>query len=130
MRREPIDLHAVPDYQQDIHIRLLNWANWVRVRPHYETSPMFRALGARSNSRQWHAPGARPTVDMLDAMAIEKTMRHLPERNRVALQWHYLYAFLLPHKVCRLLAVSRDGLNLLVCNGRSMVLANLSRNLV
>jgi hypothetical protein len=64
-------------------------------------------------------------VDLLDALAVEKTMRHLPEKNRTALQWHYLYPFILPWRACRFLGVSQVGLRQLVVNARQMVDNNL-----
>lgn len=121
MKRDAIDMHSVPDHQHQIHERLMNWARWVNVRPHYATSPMFKIMGYRSNSRQWHAPEPRPTIDLLDALAVEKTMRHLPEKHRSALQWHYLYPFILPWRVCRHLGLSQDGLGALVMAARTMV---------
>lgn len=125
MKREDIDMHSVPEHQRAIHERLVNWARWVEVRPHYAMSPMFKIMGYRSNSRQWHAPEIRPMVDLLDALAVEKTMRHLPEKNRAALQWHYLYPFILPWRACRFLGVSQEGLRQLVVNARKMVDNNL-----
>lgn len=121
MKRDAIDMHAVPEHQRYIHERLVNWARWVEVRPHYAISPMFKIMGYRSNSRQWHAPELRPTIDLLDALKLEKTMRHLPEKNRAALQWHYLYPFILPWRACRFLGVSQEGLRQLVVNARQMV---------
>lgn len=125
MKRDFVDVFHVERHHEAIHARLLNWAAWVSVRPHYATSPMFQALGVRSNSRQWHAPDIRDTVDTLDALKLEKTMRHLPEKNRAALQWHYLYPFILPWRACRFLGVSQEGLRKLVVNARQMVDNNL-----
>lgn len=127
MKREDIDMHSVPEHQRAIHERLVNWARWVEVRPHYAMSPMFRIMGYRSNSRQWHAPEIRPMVDLLDALAVEKTMRHLPEKNRTALQWHYLYACLHLGKVCKFIGVSKEGLQKLVVDARQMVDNRLHR---
>lgn len=60
MQRDAIDMHSVPEHQRYIHERLVNWARWVEVRPHYAISPMFKIMGYRSNSRQWHAPELPP----------------------------------------------------------------------
>ena len=58
-----------------------------QVRPNYAQCPMFRALGVKSNSWQWHAPEIRDTIDTLDAMRLEKAVAALPgqAQNRYTL---------------------------------------------
>lgn len=83
------DFHHVDDDQLDIHDRLLNWARWVTPRTSSTVSPMFRQY--RSHAWQWHTPDHRPTCDTLDALTIEKSMRHLYVKHRQSLLWAYIY---------------------------------------
>ena len=114
-----IDHSQIEPQHRVIHERLINWARWVKVTPRAAVSPMFRLY--QSKSRQWHAPELRETVDLLDAQAIEKLMRHLPYSNREALVWSYVYPELPPSKVRTYLAVTHDGLSRLVRDARQMV---------
>lgn len=123
MKRDYTDVFFVEKHHNAIHARLVNWAAWVKVRPHYATSPMFRAMGYRSR----HAPEVRDTVNTLDALSLERVMRYLSEKHRTALKWFYVYPSIPPWKVCRFLAVNQSGLTQLVHEGRAMVLAQLNR---
>lgn len=120
-----IDVFQVQARHNAIHARLINWANLVRVRPHYSVSPMFR--GWRSNSRQWSAPEPRVEVDTRDGWIIEKTVCSLPERHRIALQWWYVFKWPSVRVMRQNLGVTEDGL-LQICNSaRDMVDNRLSR---
>lgn len=123
MQRDDIDFHLVADRHLAIHAELENWARWVRVRPHgWQMSPMFRQY--RSKSWQWEAPTLRIAPDMPSAVAIEKAVSLLPEKERFAIRWSYVLAGN-PAKVARHLGVSAQGLLDLVSAGRTM-LANRS----
>jgi len=85
-----IDFARVEEHQLPIHKRLLNWRDCYIVRSGGKIHPMWRY--AKSNSRQWHPPEIRATVDMEDAAVLEKVMRHLPEKHRDVLVWFYFDA--------------------------------------
>lgn len=119
MQTKPqIDFHAVEAKHAQIDARLRNWAEWVRPRRPSWISPMFRM--ARSNSRQWHSPEVGVQIDSLDAQAMEKAVFGLPPPHRDAVRWSYVICCR-PAIACRALAVSMDGLHLLVRDGRQML---------
>lgn len=120
MKTKTVDFHHVEEHQRDMDKRLENWSLWLRVtdglgRPH----PMW--ANCKSNAWQWHPPEIRETCDMIDAQRMEKLVYSLPEKFREAIRWSYVYKFP-PAKACRALAVTMDGLQLLVRNGRQMLI--------
>jgi DNA-directed RNA polymerase specialized sigma24 family protein len=118
MQRDYIDFHYVEPEQLGIHGRLLNWARYVRVQaPHWQ-APIWR-LG-KSNSRQWHSPEAREDTDILDGHAMEKAVAALPEAHRDAIRWCYVWRTT-PAQARRRLGVTSQGLQRLVCDGRTML---------
>ncbi len=119
MKRDVIDFHVIPESQQAIHARLVNWERWVRVRPHgWSTHPMFRNFRA---SKQWEAsPHISTPVDTLDAALMEKAVYALPEKHREAVRWWYVYRRD-PVAMARNLGVSKQGLADLVEAGRTML---------
>lgn len=119
MMRDYIDYHYVEPHQLAIHERLLNWANWVRVRRGAYVHPMWRQ--GRSNSRQWHTPEPRVEVDLIDAQAVEKAVGHLPRGHADSLRWHYVWCTS-PAQARRNLGVSNEGLQRLVRDGRQMLI--------
>lgn len=119
MKRDAVDFHLVEDRHLEIHARLEAWARWVRVRPHgWQVSPMFRQ--AQSNSRQWHAPEPRESVNVPEALEMEKAVSLLPDKHRTAIRWAYVFPGN-PAAVARMLAVSLHGLRGLVGDARSML---------
>ena len=124
MKRDYVDVFHVERHHEAIHARLLNWAAWVSVRPHYATSPMFQALGVRSNSRQWHAPDIRDTIDTLDAAAMEKMIHKLPAPHADAMRWWYVYKVPVG-AYCRAAGVNPAGALRLCTDARTM-LANMN----
>lgn len=117
--RTHVDFHSVDVEHVEIDRRLRNWASWVQVRGMHWMSPIWK-LG-KSNGRQWDAPDHRPAVDTLDAVAIEKHVSALPEKQRAAIRWAYVYRHS-PSKEARALAVSMEGLQALCRSGRVMLI--------
>lgn len=120
MRREPfVDFFLVPDGQLEIHRRLEQWSRWVRVRPcGWQTAPMFKQY--RSHAWQWETPEIRPQVDTLDAVVLEKAISALPEKQRDAIRWAYVFCGS-PGAMARRLAVTKQGLMELINQGRQML---------
>ena len=120
MRREDhVDYFLVPDGQLAIHERLEAWARWVRVRPSgWQVAPMFRQY--RSKAWQWERPEPRPSVNIPEAVAMEKAVSLLPEKHREAIRWSYVFSGN-PVGMARRLAVSKQGLLELVQAGRTML---------
>lgn len=76
-KRSEIDINYIEPRHHAVHDRLTNWGRWAEERPAYKTCPMFRM--ARTNSRQWHPVTAeRPSIDVLDAVVLEKVVVSLP----------------------------------------------------
>ena len=121
MRREPIDIFLVEKRHHAIHARLLNWAEWARVRGYPKTSPMFAALGVLTNSRQWHTPEIRDSVDPLDAQAVEKVVAQLPDRHAAAIRWWYVYQKPPVRMMARALATNEHGLARYCTDARTMI---------
>lgn len=119
MKTKTVDFHHVDPHQKDVDAKLMNWASWVRPRSPNWVSPMFRQ--AQSNSRQWHTPEIRQTCDVIGAQAMEKAVAYLPESQRTAIRWHYVYP-VSPAKACRALGVSMNGLAGLVRQGREVLI--------
>lgn len=120
MRRDDVDFFVVRDDHLAIHGRLEAWARWVSVRPHgWQVQPMFRQY--RSHAWQWNRPEPRPTINLLEAVTMEKAVAQLPEKHREAIRWVYV-ACNNPGSMARRLGVSKGGLMDLVHAGRTMLL--------
>ena len=114
-----VDFFYVSDAHQDIHERLELWARWVRVKPSgWQTHPMFKQY--RSHAWQWHRPEVKAEINTLDAAMLEKAVGKLPEKNRDAIRWSYVFCNN-PIQMARRLGVSKEGLLELVIAGRSML---------
>jgi hypothetical protein len=118
-REEHIDFHLIQDQHLSIHERLEAWARWVRVRPHgWQTAPMFRQY--RSKAFQWHTPELRAAVNIPEAVEMEKAVSLLPEKNREAIRWVYVWRDS-PVATAKRLAVTKAGLLDLIHAGRAML---------
>jgi hypothetical protein len=116
-----VDFNRVDPQQVEIHERLENWAKWQRGGHPGNVHPMFRHYRARNAES---APSASAEVDGLDAVAVQKVMKDIPQRHRIAVQWCYVQRG--SHvKPCELLGVSKQGLFELIVQGRTMVVNRL-----
>lgn len=111
-----VDFAYVPANQYDIHDRLLNWAKWAKGSGARNVHPMFRQY----RNDYWEPAPAASYADTVDALAVQKTMKDVPERHRLAVQWYYI-ARSNPQRMCRELGVTKAALADLVINGRNMV---------
>jgi hypothetical protein len=74
---------------ETIVTRLENWSRWARTRKTYPGS--CRSLESRYRCPQcWDVPEPRLFTDVNDALAIEKGLIRMPERNRNILVYAYL----------------------------------------
>jgi DNA-directed RNA polymerase specialized sigma24 family protein len=118
-RDEHVDYFIVQDGHLAIHRRLEAWASWVRVRPHgWQVAPMFRQY--RSNAWQWERPELKASVNIPEAVEMEKAVSQLPEKHREAIRWVYVFGGG-PLVMARKLAVTKHGLMDLVHGGRAML---------
>jgi DNA-directed RNA polymerase specialized sigma24 family protein len=120
MRRdEHVDFFIVHDGHLSIHRQLESWAAWVKVRPHgWQVAPMFRQY--RSKAFQWHTPELRVAINIPEAVEMEKAVSLLPEKQREAIRWVYVFGGG-PLVMARKLAVTRQGLMDLIHSGRTML---------
>jgi DNA-directed RNA polymerase specialized sigma24 family protein len=118
-RTKSVDYHYVSDAHLEIDGKLQQWARWVRVRPGgWQTHPMFKEY--RSHSWQWRRPEVRDPINSLEAHAMEKAVARLPDKHRDAIRWAYVMCNN-PIQMARKLAVSKEGLMVLVVQGRTML---------
>ena len=118
MTKPTIDFNRIEPHQAAIHERLVNWANWVAVRPHSRVQPMFRYYRP---AQHWEAKEFRAPCDLTDAQAIEKVVGTLPPKHREAVRWAYVWRRS-PAVMVRELGLTYDGLYKHVRDGRQMVL--------
>ena len=123
MRQYGKDYHYVGPEHRAVHDRLINWARWVTPSTPSQVSPMFRQY--RAPWWQWHTPQHRETVDLLDAEHVERQMRHLHDKVRVAGVWSYVYPYIPPGRVCQHLGMTHKDLQDHVCSFRDNVQARL-----
>lgn len=119
MKREDTDFFVVYPHHLAIHDLLMNWSRYVGTGKGGLTgaSPMFR--GYRS-SEVWSQECSLP-IDELAGHAMEKEVGKLPEKNRDAIRWHYVFWRIPPGRMCRYLGVGRADLAGLIHDGRSML---------
>jgi len=119
MKRDLPDFFYVSNEHLAVHARLEAWANWVRVRPHgWQVTPMFKQY--RSKAWQWERPEPKPTLNIPEAVEMEKAVSLLPEKHRTAIRWNYVFGGS-PVGIARDLAVTKERLLELVNEGRSML---------
>lgn len=110
-----VDFTKVHPEHEAIHDRLLNWARWCRGSRGQNVHPMFRQY----RNDYWEPSPAPSCSNVLDAVEVQKIMKDLPERHRIALQWFYVVKCG-PRRICMALGESTSGLETLVHNGRAM----------
>lgn len=119
--KNSVDFNHVPAEQAAIHDRLVNWAKWAKGSRPGNVHPMFRQY----RNDYWEQAPAPSRTDTLDAVNVQKVMKDIPERNRIAVQWCYIIRSS-PTKACQALGTSRDGLMQLINDGRLMIRNRLS----
>jgi DNA-directed RNA polymerase specialized sigma24 family protein len=119
-REDAVDFFLVDDRHLEVHARLESWARWVRVRPQgWQVAPMFRQY--RSHSWQWHTPDIKQSINIPEAVEMEKAVSLLPEKHREAIRFCYVFAGS-PVATAKRLGVSKQGLLDLIRSGRTMLI--------
>jgi hypothetical protein len=118
MMREAVDFHFVPQQQEAIHLRLLNWARAQRSSTGSACAPMFRQY---RSSDQWATPNASSPVDQRDAAKINKAWQQLPAKHRASVAWHYVTPGS-PTKACKAIGCTMEDLARLVVDARTMLI--------
>ena len=90
--------------------RLINWARWAKVRPHYATCRSLE--GKYKAPPTWHPPEPRIEVDTLDAVVIEKALTNptFPKKSREIIKYSYLTPFIHPMKISRKLGIKNGDI--------------------
>lgn len=113
---------------------LRNWGRWVRDREiqghcasiEHRYRPRWRPDSAPTGWGDWLTTpvhGLLPSVDPLLALAVERTMRHVPTDHRRALKLHYVLR--MPWRLsCKRLHLAYDCWEQFLCDAQYMV-ANL-----
>lgn len=114
------DISYIHPRHEEIDLKLQNWARWVTVkRTGWAMQPIFKQYRA---PRQWESDLHIPIpIDGLHALQIERAVSFLPEKQRTALRWAYVFSFVPVNKVRRELGVTLDGLGELIDSARDML---------
>jgi DNA-directed RNA polymerase specialized sigma24 family protein len=119
-REQQLDFHSVHPLHLVIHDRLNNWRRYVRMGGMtLGVSPMFR--GYRPERDNGHDLEPHIPIDELDGHVMEKAVYRLPEKNRDAIRWAYVYSYVPDPKIRKHLGVTRAGLVTLIHDARSML---------
>ena len=119
MKRDAFtDFHLVEPGHIAIHERLINWSRWCRPRHSGQVQPMFRLY---RSDEHWEGHNPTAPIDTLDAARMQKGVSKLPDKQRSALNWHYVTPSN-PRRAAQGLGVSMEGLALLVRSGRVMLI--------
>lgn len=126
MKKDLPDVFRIKPEHEAIHERLENWAHVVRDSNRKNGwSPMFR--WCKSNSFQWHPPEYRPTINLQEAYETEKQVAALPDKQRDALRWWYVYRYG-ELKARKQIGVTSQALCDLVHSARQMLVNRLSNS--
>ena len=119
MKTRLIDFHEVEEHQWAIDQKLRNWARWLKPGRQSWMSPMFAQY--RSKAWQWERPAVADPINILEAADMEKAVSALPDKHKHAIRWAYYFQSS-PSIAFRVLGVNRDGLMLLIRDGRQMLI--------
>lgn len=116
-----IDFHHVDSRHDAINLRLEQWAKWVAVHPKlWGTQPMFR--GYQSKARQWETcPVIQEPINTLEAAETERAVSGLPDKNRDAIRWSYVFWWIPARIIQRELCVNSNGLCEVIVQSREML---------
>lgn len=89
MKRDAVDFSIVPEHQQDMHVRLENWALYCHSGNPPAVNPMFRMYRAERDAT-YNPPQPKRECDFIDGMKVNRLVVNLPERHRIATQWFYI----------------------------------------
>lgn len=114
-----VDYHAVPERQEPMHRRLLNWAVYCHGGPSSSVNPMFR-LYKPERDATYNPPEPRIECDFADGMRVNQMVVNLPERHRLGIQWFYIVKDS-PNKARKRVDATHEGLAKLVIEARDMM---------
>ena len=114
--RNTVDFTEVRPEHREIDARLAEWAKWCRNQGGRAVHPMFRFY---RSSEQWGHEAA-PVIDTVCALEVQKAFTALPELNRWALAWAYVFRSP-PKKMAAKLGMSLAGLCEEIHRGRTMI---------
>lgn len=91
-RVEPqaVDFSLIPDRQQAMHARLVDWGRSCNGGASDETAPMFRQFQSNNAAAGGYARDINVPVDRSDASRLGRSIYGLPEPHRLSLHWYYV----------------------------------------
>ena len=124
-----VDYSFVPPRQDAVHIRLEEWAKWVRVSPKpWATQPMWRNA---KTPRQWDIdPTIHRTLNTLECSEMERAVSILPDKHRGSIRWCYVYSYIPDTAIRREYGLTREALAKMIVDGRDMLANRLKQKLV
>jgi hypothetical protein len=130
----------------EIHERLVEWGRWVRLRPRqghcFSIEHRYKLRRLDDTPYGWGSwlstppTPPLPAVDALAALEVERTMRHIPKKHRIALKLEYVYR--MPWRlICKRLSLPYDcwwvhlseAQNMVANRLKGLTRQNLGRNL-
>jgi len=119
MKRDAVDFHQVPEAQQPIHGRLLNWARWCRNSAHGMQHPMWRFYKPPREGVNLVPESSEP-INAAEAWKVQQVVKGLPELYRHAIQWFYVFP-VSPRRKAKELGLTVEGLAQAVIDARNMM---------
>lgn len=118
LMRAKVDFFQVEAGQREIDRRLQNWARWLRNVGTGGARGVFAMVRSARSADDRDGP---VVVDGADAAQVQRAVSALPEKHRHAINWSYVDGGN-PRRAAQRLAVSLEGLALLVRDARQMLI--------
>lgn len=123
-KKSYVDYDHIPEGQESMHERLVNWARWIKAGSRdWAIHPMWKPCIAKEledlRAKQEQVPLQPVKID--EAVAMERAVAQLPDKHRKAVRWCYVFKHN-PLAACKAIAVSKDELARLVKDGRQMII--------
>lgn len=118
LMRAKVDYFQVEGHHREIDRRLQNWARWLYSGGGGGARGVFALVQSAPDPADRGGPAL---VDGADAAVMQRAVVALPEKHRHAINWAYAKCGN-PRREAQRLAVSLEGLGLLVRDARQMLL--------
>ena len=124
-----VDFSSIPTRQDAIHIRLEQWARWVKEHQMpWGLHPMWRNS---KSSRQWDvSPYISQPLNTLECLEIERAVQILPEKHRIAIRWAYCFPNRSATAVRQQIGATREELSRILDDARDRIIFRINQKLV
>lgn len=123
-KKNYVNYDHIPEGQEEIHERLMNWARWIRSGTGgWACHPMWKQCVAKEieDLRAKRGVESVAPIRIDEAVATERAVAQLPDKHRKAVRWCYVFKHN-PLAACKAIAVTKEELARLVDDGRQMLL--------